>query len=285
MSVDIELSDLGSTALVTLYCRAIESSTDDPILDDPGAVDLTLKLDPVLQASDVPIHRRLVERKLDRRAVAYVAMRARRIDAYAVEFLSRHESGIVVNLGCGFDTRFARIDDGRVRFFELDRSDVIGIKRKLLPETDRCRYVEASVLDTDWLRELPFDGTPVLFLAEGLLMYLPPEGVRALIVHLRERFPGAEFVGEVFNSRWLSSWVKWMLDLKLQKVFHLGKRATFLSGLRESRDMEAWGRGIEFIDDWSALDEEEPKLGFVGSLGRFEFLRNMQRVVHYRLGS
>ena len=279
----IELSDVGATSLTTLYCRALESSSDSPVLSDPFAVALTRQLDPILRSSNAPLHRQLVERKVDSQLAVYVAMRARRFDAYAREFTERHPEGVIVNLGCGFDTRFHRIDDGKLRLFDLDRSEVIQKKRQLLSESDRYRFIEASVLDKGWMTELPSPGIPALFLAEGLFMYLPLAGVKSLVLGLQEKFPGSELVAEVFSTRWLSPWLKWSIDWKLRRKFCFGKEARFLSGLRESSDMERWGAGIEFIDQWCALDEREPKIGIPRALRHFEFFRKVNWVVHYRL--
>ena len=283
-AVITELSDLRATSLTTLYCRAIESSSDSPIVRDPMAVELARTLDEALRSSSATLHRQLVERCVDKQLVVYVAMRARRFDVYMREFTERHRESIVVNLGCGLDTRFHRTDDGRLRFFDVDCSDVIRHKRQLLEEKAIYRFVEASVLDADWMAELPSDGTPTLFLAEGLFMYLPPDGVRSLVLKLQERFPGSELVAEVFNARWLNPWIRWSIDLKLRRKFHFGKGVTFLSGLRERDEMETWAPGVEFVDEWCALDEREPKLGWARILRHIELFRKVQWIVHYRLG-
>lgn len=282
---DLELSDVGATSLVTLYCRAHESSSDAPLLHDPHAVLLTRALSPLLRASDAALHQRLASGRLDPGVAVYVALRARRIDHFVRDFRARCPAGYVVNLGCGFDTRFHRIDDGRVLFFDVDRPEIIRIKRRLLPATERYRYIAASVLDADWMARLPPAHVPALFLAEGLLMYLPAEDVRTLVLRLRDRARRSELVAEVFHQRWLQPWLRWMVDLKLRTAFAFGPQAVFRSGLSDSRGMEPWGRGIEFVADWSFCDEDDPKLGLLRSLRHVEFLRRVQWIVHYRLMS
>ena len=282
---DIELTDVGMTSLVTLYCRAIESSSDEAILDDPVAVELKRRLDPILRSSGVPLLRQLSEGRVHKTLRAYVAMRARHFDACARRFTARHPEGYILNLGCGFDTRFQRIDDGVVRLYDLDRSDVIRAKRGLIAETDRYRFIEASVLDTEWMAELPPVGTPALVLAEGLLMYLALEDVRALVCRLRERCGPAELVAEVFNRRWLGPWFGWVVDRKLRRALGFGSDARFHSGLASSDEMAEWGEGIDFLGDWSAFDDPERGLGAIRFLGRIELIRSVLRVVHYRLRS
>ncbi len=87
------------------------------------------------------------------------------------EFLKSSPDGVVVNIGCGLDSRFSRIDNGRVRFYDLDLPDVIGIKRRFFEETDRYHLIPSSVLDYDWIAPLlQACDVPFLFVAEGVFM-------------------------------------------------------------------------------------------------------------------
>lgn len=80
-----------------------------------------------------------------------MALRARHVDQKARDFLEWHPEGVIVNLGCGLDTRFYRLDGGRLHLFDLDLPEVIDLKRQLLAETERYHFVASSVLDFDWM--------------------------------------------------------------------------------------------------------------------------------------
>jgi O-methyltransferase involved in polyketide biosynthesis len=41
-------------------------------------------------------------------------IRARQFDTYSRSFLARHPAGLVVDLGCGLDTHFNRLEDGQL---------------------------------------------------------------------------------------------------------------------------------------------------------------------------
>ena len=43
---DIRISDISSTMLLPLYAHAIESQSKHPIINDPGAVEITSALNP-----------------------------------------------------------------------------------------------------------------------------------------------------------------------------------------------------------------------------------------------
>ena len=278
------MSDVAGTSLITLYCHALESQSGTPILEDTRAVEIVDKLNPILSESPNMLYRKLTWGKIDKRLVVHVCMRARRYDEYVRDFLERAGDGVVVNIGCGFDTRFHRVDDGKVEFYDLDLPEVIEMKKELLQEAQRYHFIASSVLDFEWMRQLAeHEGRPVLLLAEGVFMYLHGTEVKALVLELQSRFAGCELVCEVVNSLWLKKGLRWMVNFKLQRQLKLGKDATFNFGLRDGREMEKWGEGIEFLDEWSYFDEDEPRLGWLRLFRHFELLRRTQWTLHYRL--
>jgi O-methyltransferase involved in polyketide biosynthesis len=277
------MSDVAATSFVTLYCHALETRSDNPVLNDPKSVEIATGLNETLSRSENRLHRILVSGRLDRRLVVHVALRAKRYDTYAREFLKRFPEGIVVNIGCGLDFRFLRVDNGHVTFYDLDLPEIIDMKKDFFVETDRYHFIASSVLDYGWMAAVARHKGPFLFMAEGVFMYLDGDDVRSLVLKLQMEFPGSELVCEVFNSFWLTSPLKKLVDFKLRHQLHLGKDAVFHSGIRKSREMEQWHAGIQFLDDWSYLESGEEKLGWLRVLGHFEVFRKIQWTVHYRL--
>jgi methyltransferase (TIGR00027 family) len=280
----ISLSDVAATSLITLYCHALESQSRNPIITDPKAVELMQLFNSELAKSENKLHRNMANGKLDQKMMVHIALRARRYDQYVKDFLKQASNAIIVNIGCGFDTRFYRLDNGQVDFYDLDFPEVIEIKQKVLTENSRYHFIASSVLDYEWMERL-FQPRirPVMFVAEGVFMYLYTAEVRELVLKLQSEFPGSELVCEVFNALWLTKPWKRMINLKMQRELHMGKEATFNFGIRASRDMEKWNSGIEFLDDWTYLDEPEPKIGWLRLLRHVELFRKTQWTVHYRL--
>lgn len=279
------LSDVGNTGLLTAYCHAIESRSPSPLLVDPRAEAIAARLSPLLAESPDPFLRRLARGRLPGNLVVHIALRARKYDDYARDFACRHPGGTVVNLGCGLDTRFWRIDDGRLRLVDLDLPDTIALKRQLVSETERYRLVGQSVFERQWLTELAAaQPGPCLFLAEGLFMYLPPDEVRALVLALQAHCPGSELVFETVNSTWLRPALRWLIDVKLRQQLGLGKEAKFLFGIRDGHEPETWGPGIRLLEEWSYFDEDEPRIGVIRWFRHLRLLRFTQWTVRYLLG-
>ena len=163
----------------------------------------------------------------------------------------------------------------------LDLPEMAALRRTYLRDSP----ISADVMSFDWMRDVREQACgPVLFLAEGLLMYLSIGKVRELVLELRKCFPGSELLAEVFNEVWLDLKRRDKIDRHLQDNLGFGAEARFVSGLRESDDMEQWGEGIRLVGEWSFVDENEPKLGRLRKLRHFPGFRKRQWVVHYQLG-
>jgi O-methyltransferase involved in polyketide biosynthesis len=283
----IPLTDVSETLLIPLYARALEAQSKNPVLRDPKSVEITKKLNVAFSTSSSPLHQQLVKGKIRRTAneklAVFLAMRSRKIDTYCTEFLNRYPNGVIVELGCGLSSRFLRIDNGSVLWYDLDLPEVIEIRKQFFTETTRCRMLPSSVLDFRWMDTLPAGHKGVLFIAEGLLMYLHEEQVRNLIRTMQQRFPCCELVTEVANSFVLDALKKERWRKKFQRDHHLGRDATFHFGIPHGQYLESWGKGIRFLDEWTVFDDHEKKLGWMNLFSFSKRLRKAQWVVHYRL--
>ena len=280
----LPVSGVALTSFLTLYCHAVDAQSKDPVLNDTVSVGIATALDKMLAGSPDELARVLLTRRIRPSLVNHIAMRAKRYDEYASEFLARCPGGVVVNIGCGLDSRFARTDNGTMQYYDLDLPAITAIRKQFFTDTDRYHTITSSVLDFSWMDTVSGHKGPFLFLAEGVFMYLHKEDVRALVKKLTERFPGSELVCEVVNAKWLSGLFKGFLNYKMRKQLHFDKDVTYYSGLSHSKEMEEWGPGIRFLDDWSYLDSYRGGLGWLKVFRHIGFLRYTQWTVHYRLG-
>lgn len=268
-----DLTGVAQTLLIPLYARAQESRRPDAILNDPKAAELVTQLDCDFS--------RFAQSSFDQFTTT---LRTRQFDRLAQAFLAQHPTGAVVEIGCGLDTRFQRMDEspvgasgGRASWFELDQPEVIALRRRLLGEPPRCRLIASSALDFAWLDAVAAAAGPFLFLAEGVLLYLHEADVRRLVLALRDRFPGAELVTDGTSP--LLAWLH-RFDPKLGAV----ARQLHWT-LRHGRDVERWGDGISLLSAWYYFDAPEPRLGATRLLRFFPPFGRGAGIYHYRLGS
>jgi O-methyltransferase involved in polyketide biosynthesis len=258
------LNAVSRTLMIPLYLRALESRRPNALLRDPRAEELVGRLD--YDFSHVITSRKEGEN-------VSMLLRMREFDRLAAEFLARHPDGTVVDLGCGLDTRFDRIDNGRMEWFGVDLPEVIALRRELLGATPRSRFIGCSVLDFSWMDALTGrTGKPVLFLAEAVLYYLYEGDVKALVRALAGRFPGAGLIFDAFSP------------LVVRSHPHTPDVPPVHWGLRDDRDLESWAPGIRLTGRSFYLEQPEQRLGAFRILRYLPFLGRAVRIVQYRLG-
>ena len=257
------LNEVSQTLLIPLFFRAMESQRPDAFVREPKAVELVGQLD--CDFSGV--------QKMKKEQVNFL-LRMREFDRLARGFLEEHPAGVIVDLGCGLDTRFERIDNGQVEWYSLDLPEVIDLRKELIAETPRSHFIGCSMLDFSWMDALSSQpGRPILFLAEAVLVYLEEDNVKRLVQALAGNFPGAELACEVYSP----------------VVLRLHPRPAAVAqphwGLKKDRDIEAWAPGVHLLSQWCYFDKPEPRLGTMQFMRHFPFLTKMVRIVHYRLGN
>jgi O-methyltransferase involved in polyketide biosynthesis len=184
MGIDPGLGGVPETALWTLYHRVREARRPDTVLPDPVALRLIEQFDYPFEArfgTGFPVQPQVM------------ALRARTFDDEVRRFLADHPGGQVVALGEGLETTFWRIGDPQVRWLTVDLPQLVDLRQRLLPSSDRIRYCAGSALDLAWMDDVdPSRG--VLVTAQGLLMYFRAEEAEGLIASVAGRFPGGRMV-------------------------------------------------------------------------------------------
>ncbi|MFT3802374.1 MAG: class I SAM-dependent methyltransferase [Burkholderiaceae bacterium] len=130
----------------------------------------------------------------DRHSVYGILSRTRIFRDLALSYLNDHPAGRLINLGSGLSHYFQWLDNGRARMTDADLPDVIALRREFLgPPGERHQLVELDLCQPGWWDRLglPPDrtGEPVFLMSEGVLMYLRPQVVSAVLAEFGERAP------------------------------------------------------------------------------------------------
>ena len=261
------LEGVSETLLITLYVRARESQRPDAMINDEIAVALVNQID-----CDFSRFR------MQRHDEVGVIMRMNKFDSFVRDFLKRNSDAVVVHIGCGLDTRFERVDNGFVEWFDLDLPDVIGLRQKLIQSrSDRYHILATSVFEDGWLEEVSqYKPRSFMFIAEGVFPYFEETQVKSLFLQLCARFPGAELVCDAHTP-----FVVWTdnLQLALSKV-----SARLQWGLKHGKDVESWGDGIQLLEEWFYFDDPEPRMEAYRWMRFFPLLGKSTGIFHYKLG-
>ncbi len=136
------LTEVSETALITLRSRAIEAGKAHPVLLDPVGEEC---FEALMEITPQELRKRVLERKLSPVLTLHIALRARKYDQLCREFLEEFPDGLIVSLGCGFDTRFWRLGGGNLNYMELDLPGVIEIKQQCTATKLQCYPIDLNI--------------------------------------------------------------------------------------------------------------------------------------------
>ena len=290
-------SSVGATATMVAAARAMATTADDPLINDPFAK-------PLVRAVGVDFFTRLVTGDLRpedldsdsesvgmQRMTDNMAVRTKFFDEF---FLSATEGGIrqAVILASGLDSRAYRLTwPAGTTVYEIDQPEVIEFKTTTLAElgaepTAKRRTV-AMDLRYDWpsaLIEEGFDpNQPAAWSAEGLLGYLPPDAQDRLLDTVTElSAPGSRVAVESVPNidqgdhqkaieRMQAASHRWRdhgFDLDFAELVYLGDRneaASYLGdhGWQISRNSV---KELFAADGLPPLDDDNEDVGNFGEL-------------------
>lgn len=270
-------SSVGATATGVAASRALASKQADPLIDDPYA-------DPLVKAVGLDYCNRMADGRLGAdgdplmtvdRICQQIAVRTRYFDQF---FADATAAGIrqAVILASGLDTRAYRLPwppDAVV--FEIDQPEVIEFKTTVLgglgAKAAAGHHTVSIDLRDDWpsaLRNRGFDpSAPTAWIAEGLLIYLPPEAQDRLFDNITAlSAPGSRLATEHMDIRdSTNEWIQKLDErsrrmgsgISLAELFYPGQRNTagdYLASkdwdvtVQSSREVYA-ANGFEFPDD------------------------------------
>jgi O-methyltransferase involved in polyketide biosynthesis len=260
------LQGVARTLLVPLACRAMESVRPDAIIHDPHSVEVYNALggnrDFLLGMSGHDLFASV--------------MRVRQFDTFARAFLTRNPGGLVVDIGCGLDTRFYRLDDGQMSWLGVDLPEVVDLRRRYLPDVDRCKTIAQSILDLSWLDEVVQINKPVIFLAEGVFPYFSSGDVKPMLMTMAERFPAGELVFDAMTPV-----MGWIHKLNSSVLKPSGTQIQW--DAKSPAALEAWG--LRLLDRWGYFDQPESRLGAASLIRLLPPLANSTYILHYQLSN
>ncbi|MEM8609085.1 MAG: class I SAM-dependent methyltransferase [Myxococcota bacterium] len=237
-SLPVTLGPVQETLLIPLLGRARETEKKRGILGDPKALEIVDSL-----AFDF-------SKWEGTRSLVGTCVRTCMFDTYVRDFLKRYPDGTVVELGCGLNTRFERLDNGLARWIEVDLPDVIELRRLFFEEGPRRTLIAASALDTSWMDVAEETRAPVMVVAEAILIYLDAPQARQALEAIAARFPGSWIAFDTTSSRRVDAQARH--DAKR----HLPSETWFRWRFGDPSEIEAWGVGLRLAESRTFLDAE-----------------------------
>ena len=243
----IKLEGVMETLLITLDIRARDYKSENSVLNDKKSSEIVEQIDYDFSAF-----------QKEKQNYVGVLSRAKIMDAEIRKFIQRHPDCHIVSIGSGLDTRFDRLDNGKLHWYDLDFPEVIEIRRKFFEENERVKFIPKSALDPSWVKEINTNGKPLLIISEGVVMYLHPEDVQKLLTILTDSFDHFELYLDCVSKRTV-------------------KRAWMNKSVKKTRSEYYFGvsKGREIIE----LNPKLEQLGYINFTDEFRnFLKGLDRL-------
>ncbi|WP_394848766.1 class I SAM-dependent methyltransferase [Pendulispora brunnea] len=242
----VSLGSVQETLLIPLYGRAVESKKKRGLLVDRKAVEMVESIDYDF-------------RKFDNYMTLFGSvLRTAMFDEWIKQFLVEHPSGTVIEIGAGLNTRFERLDNGKVHWFDMDLPDSMELRKKFFDDSERRKQLSASVLEETWFDAVKAAPGPYFFVIEAVFMYLNPADVKRAVTRIAQAFPSSRIALDTAGA--------YMVNNQRKHAVMKNMEARFAWACDDPREVERFGGGLRLLDSRTFANPQEPikpKLPFV----------------------
>ncbi len=254
-------SSVGVTATMVAAARAVASRDPDPLIDDPYAA-------PLVRAVGIEFFTKVVDGDIDyaadddsgvaRLMTDVMAVRTRFFDDFFAEAGRAPAIRQAVILASGLDSRAYRLDwPADTVVFEIDQPAVIEFKTATLAALGATPSAQLHTVAVDlrqnWPQALLDAGfNPAVrtaWIAEGLLVYLPPEAQDRLFDEITRLSPPGSMLATEYHPDAGAS---------------IGERTR---ALREQSDKHGFAASIPDVASLFHTGQRTPPADYLGALG------------------
>lgn len=251
-SGEIKLGSVQKTLLLPLWGRAIETQKQKPLLIDDKAVSII---------NSIPYDFTVISKNINKFVQYGWIARSIYFDKKIRSFIDLFPEATIVNVGCGLDTTFDRVDNGKIQWIDLDLPDTIDLRRKYISESERRHFISKSVFDRSW-----YDGIEnknnVMLLIAGVLHYFSESDVKGLFNDFHTYLPGVEVIFDYAS--------KLGMKVSNKRVIEKGgmdKSARIKWGINSIMEIEKWDRNIEVISNMPMYKDHKKNYSIMERIG------------------
>ena len=268
----IVLTEEKETLLIPLVGKAQENKKENPILNDKKAIEIVEQIDYDFNSL-----------KISEKTNIMMCIRAKLIDDYVKRFLSGNKNNVALHLGCGLDSRYYRIKNNDVEWYDIDFKEVINIRQHFFKENGKYHMIASSVTESEWMEKIPQEKDHYIIVAEGLFMYLKENEIKELLNRLKDRIDNYTLIFDAYSV---------LTAKNANRHPSLKKTGAKINwGINNPEELENWGLGIELIDkkyftDYEGID----KLSIINKImfkiaNIFSFTKNAHRILIYKVNN
>jgi O-methyltransferase involved in polyketide biosynthesis len=266
--IDIILGPVQRTLFLPVVVRALESKKLTPLLHDKTAKEIVERVN--LDFT------KLITSTTELSRIAWI-VRCTCFDRLIKDFLRRYPAATVVNIGCGLDTTYERVDNELVQWYDMDQPDVIELRKLFMNETKNRKFIAGSFLENNWYKILGFP-EHVLFIAGGVFYYYEEKVIRTFFIKLSLMFQSCELLFDVTSPSGVRA-----ANKILQKAGNDDK--SFLKwGLKSTDTILSWSSRLRLMGKYYTYKQEGVAMNLKNRiLGWISDALNIQYIVHFKI--
>lgn len=272
--VQLDFEDnVAETLLITLYMKHLENQREGTAFHDPNATQLVNAIEYDFDKFDS-----------SKTTHAGVIARAQHFDQVVTEFIEENQNPVVINLGCGLDSRAERISlatDQEVTFYSVDLPEVIEIREQLLKPNYNEHYIKGSILESEWLEGV-ISGHPesaFMICVEGVMMYLTDQQIEKAIKGFVANLKKGELLFDIVNV--------WMGKNSHRQDSVKKMKARFRSGFDNDDHFETYSNRLKLISSkrYKELARWNDGVNVIFRLifNNIKRFSDSSRILHYRI--
>lgn len=254
-----KIDGVAETMLQTLYARAKESKKPNHKIYDGKAIEIVEQMEYDFSLADK-----------DMAMSSGVVARTIVLDRMVSDFVNNHPNATIVNIACGMDTRFDRVDNGRIRWYNLDLPVTMNIRQKYMKENERVTLIAGSAMDSSWTEQIDPGEGDVLVIVEGLSMYLQEKDMKQILTNLDRRFKRAVIFMEILNPKF----VRKNVEKSIQ-----ASGAVFTWGAKSGKELEDMVPAFKWSEDRSLVEGMEEIMPIYKVIGKIGLIRNLSNKI------
>ena len=169
----MNLEGVEKTMLLTLYTKAKHSQEKNHKFFDFKAIDVISEIDYDFSLADK-----------DHQMQWGVISRTIVLDDMVSKYIRSHPECTIVNIASGMDTRFNRLDNGIIKWYNVDLENSAKFRLNYIKDSNRVKTLAYSAMDSSWA-------------IEGLTMYLAEEDNKRILDIIDENFKSCTVFTEI----------------------------------------------------------------------------------------
>ncbi len=267
MEILVSHGSLQWTSLVPLWARHLENKKENSFYKDELASKIVDQIE--YDFADVA-------NRIDLIKQLTIVIRSINFEKIITNFIEEHPNATIVDLGAGFDTLFYRIDNGSIKWYDIDFPEILNVKKHFIPINPRYGFIDKSVLDFLWIEDINNKNDGILLIAGSLFKYFEETNIKLLFKQIGIKLPGTELAFDCGTKPLLRQWKRYNKETNLDPS-HLK------FSLAGPEILESWNLNIRVLDHYAMFsqisreefwpEEVRKQMDFIDKTGVYKMYR------------